>query len=105
MIFDNLEVFQSWFGFKNIGKQTQVEDIVDDEQQSRIVSKLHEILRPFLLRRMKRDVLSFIPLKKEVSFIVNLVYCIQQINSNTSPWMCHSDCCVLWYELVAKVLL
>jgi ATP-dependent DNA helicase len=67
MIFDNLEVFQSWFGFKNIGKKgTQVDDIVDDEQQSRVVSKLHEILRPFLLRRMKRDVLSFIPLKKEV---------------------------------------
>jgi ATP-dependent DNA helicase len=66
MIFDNLEVFQSWFGFKNIGKQTQVEDIVGDEQQSRVVSKLHEILRPFLLRRMKREVLSFIPLKKEV---------------------------------------
>lgn len=69
MIFDNLEVFQSWFGFKNIGKRsggTCVEDIVGDEQQSRVVSKLHEILRPFLLRRMKRDVLAFIPLKKEV---------------------------------------
>lgn len=70
MIFDDLEVFQSWFGFRNIGKETQVDDILGDEQQTRVVSKLHEILRPFLLRRMKRDVLSFIPLKKEI-----VIYC------------------------------
>lgn len=38
------QIFQSWFGFKNIGKETSVEDIVDEQQHSKIVSKvrLHE---------------------------------------------------------------
>merc|ERR1711871_306236 len=64
-IFDDLAVFQSWFGFRNIGQETQVDDIVDDESKDRIVSKLHEILRPFLLRRVKADVLKgVLPPKK-----------------------------------------
>jgi ATP-dependent DNA helicase len=68
-IFDDLEVFQSWFGFKNIGQGegTQVEDVVRQEHQERVVTKLHDILRPFLLRRMKRDVLQgVLPPKREI---------------------------------------
>lgn len=65
-IFDDLDVFQSWFGFKNIGQDTQVEDIMQDEEQNRIVSKLHEVLRPFVLRRMKKDVLLSVPPKCEI---------------------------------------
>ena len=34
-IFDDLEVFQSWFGFKNIGKDTQVDEIIGTEKQER----------------------------------------------------------------------
>jgi ATP-dependent DNA helicase len=70
MIFDDLRVFQAWFGFRNIGTETSVEDIIGNEQQDRIVTKLHEILRPFLLRRLKRDVMIKIPPKVEV-----VVYC------------------------------
>lgn len=69
-IFDDLEVFQSWFGFRNIGKDTKVDDIIGTERQERVVSKLHEILRPFLLRRMKKDVLINMPPKREI-----IVYC------------------------------
>mmetsp|Transcript_15154 Transcript_15154/g.46849 ORF Transcript_15154/g.46849 Transcript_15154/m.46849 type:complete len:589 (-) Transcript_15154:74-1840(-) len=66
-IFDDLQVFQSWFGFRNIGKETQVDDIIDDESKDRIVTKLHEILRPFLLRRVKSDVLKgVLPPKQEI---------------------------------------
>jgi ATP-dependent DNA helicase len=65
IIFDDLAVFQSWFGFRNIGKETQVEDIIGQERREQIVSKLHEILRPFLLRRMKKDVAIEVPPKKE----------------------------------------
>ena len=36
-IFDDLAVFQSWFGFRNIGQETQVDDIVDDESKDRRV--------------------------------------------------------------------
>jgi ATP-dependent DNA helicase len=66
-IFDSLEVFQSWFNFRNIGRETRVGDIIDQEQHDRIVSKLHEILRPFLLRRLKKDVLLTMPPKLEAS--------------------------------------
>jgi ATP-dependent DNA helicase len=69
-IFDDLSVFQSWFGFKDIGQKTQgatdEESILLEERKNRTVSKLHEILRPFLLRRVKVDVLSEMPPKKEV---------------------------------------
>jgi len=69
-IFDDLAVFQSWFGFHAIGQKTQVQEIIDTEQHNRVVSKLHEILRPFLLRRMKRDVLLTMPPKVEI-----VLYC------------------------------
>mmetsp|Transcript_37160 Transcript_37160/g.54676 ORF Transcript_37160/g.54676 Transcript_37160/m.54676 type:complete len:788 (-) Transcript_37160:71-2434(-) len=66
-IFDDLSVFQSWFGFRDIGKGgTTEDDIVVEQRQNQTVSKLHEILRPFLLRRIKRDVLIDLPPKKEI---------------------------------------
>jgi ATP-dependent DNA helicase len=69
-IFDDLNVFQSWFGFKDIGQNkqgaTDEEAIVTEQRQNQTVTKLHEILRPFLLRRLKMDVLSDMPPKKEI---------------------------------------
>jgi ATP-dependent DNA helicase len=69
-IFDDLSVFQSWFGFKDIGQKTHggttEEDILLEQRKNKTVSKLHEILRPFLLRRVKTDVLSEMPPKKEL---------------------------------------
>lgn len=71
MIFDDLDVFKSWFGFRNIGSETRIEDILDEEQRDQIVTKLHDILRPFVLRRMKKDTLKDLVVeKKEV-----VVYC------------------------------
>jgi ATP-dependent DNA helicase len=69
-IFDDLSVFQSWFGFKDIGQNTRgatnEETILMEQRKNQTVSKLHEILRPFLLRRIKVDVLLDMPPKKEV---------------------------------------
>ena len=65
-IFDDLEVFQCWFGFRNIGRDTQVDEVIDTEQRQKVVTKLHAILRPFLLRRLKRDVLLTMPPKREI---------------------------------------
>lgn len=69
-IFDDLSVFQSWFGFKNIGQSnrgaTDEEAIIQEQRKNQTVTKLHEILRPFLLRRVKKDVLSEMPPKKEI---------------------------------------
>lgn len=57
-IFDDLAVFQSWFDFKNIGQDTHIEDILSEEENDRIVTKLHDILRPFVLRRLKKDTIG-----------------------------------------------
>lgn len=70
LIFDDLSVFQSWFGFRDIGQKgrlaTNEESIILDQQKNQTVTKLHEILRPFLLRRVKKDVLKNLPPKKEI---------------------------------------
>jgi ATP-dependent DNA helicase len=69
-IFDDLSVFNSWFGFKDIGQSSRgatAEDaILMEERKNQTVTKLHEILRPFLLRRIKTDVLLDLPPKKEI---------------------------------------
>jgi SNF2 family DNA or RNA helicase len=36
------------------------------DPHAQVVSKLHLILRPFLLRRLKKDVEKTLPLKKEI---------------------------------------
>jgi len=65
-IFDDLEQFQRWFDFDGVGEAEANREIVEKEQQNAVVSKLHGILKPFLLRRLKTDVELSIPDKKEV---------------------------------------
>ena len=65
-IFDDLSVFQSWFGFKAIGQQTKEDEVLEAQKRDQTVTKLHNILRPFLLRRIKKDVLKDMPPKKEI---------------------------------------
>ena len=70
-IFDDLRVFESWFDAKDIHEsKAEAARITAQEQQDSILSTLHQILTPFLLRRVKSDVDLEIPPKKEV-----LVYC------------------------------
>jgi ATP-dependent DNA helicase len=69
-IFDDLPKFKSWFKFQKIGQNvagaTSEQDVLTQEENNRVVTILHEIIRPFLLRRTKVDVLSELPPKKEV---------------------------------------
>ena len=68
-IFDDLRVFESWFDAKEMDENEDEEKrIVAQEQQNSILSTLHQILTPFLLRRVKADVDLDIPPKKEVRF-------------------------------------
>jgi len=71
-IFDDLRVFKSWFNANDMhgSKEAEADRILQQEQQNHILSTLHQILTPFLLRRVKADVDLAIPPKKEV-----LVYC------------------------------
>ncbi|RXG68798.1 Lymphoid-specific helicase [Armadillidium vulgare] len=65
-IFDNLDVFESWFEINDMMEEGSEQKIVQQEKEKQILSTLHKILNPFLLRRVKTDVDLQIPLKKEL---------------------------------------
>ncbi|KAJ1662029.1 putative ATPase [Coemansia sp. RSA 1646] len=65
-IFDDLDSFQEWFDLGGIGQVDHEEgQAANHESSSRVVAKLHQILQPFLLRRLKVDVEKFLPPKRE----------------------------------------
>ena len=59
-IFGNSEEFDSWFNTKKMG---------DDKS---VITMLHKMLRPFLLRRLKADVEKSLLPKKEITIYVGL---------------------------------
>ncbi|KAK8933326.1 ATP-dependent DNA helicase DDM1 [Platanthera zijinensis] len=71
-IFSSHKEFESWFdlSWKCNGEGDQEEN--DEMKRVQVVSKLHSILRPFLLRRMKADVEQMLPRKKEIIIYVNM---------------------------------
>ena len=50
-IFDDLDAFQEWFSLPTL------QSTLPSDQTTQIISSLHAILKPFLLRRLKADVL------------------------------------------------
>ncbi|KAH3688324.1 hypothetical protein WICPIJ_000689 [Wickerhamomyces pijperi] len=63
--FANLDDFQQWFGkpVDSIIQNGKGQEV--DEETKKTVSKLHQVLRPYLLRRLKADVESQMPGKYE----------------------------------------
>ncbi|RUS34814.1 hypothetical protein BC938DRAFT_478366 [Jimgerdemannia flammicorona] len=64
-IFNSVKGFEEWFNtpFANSGGQDKIE--LNEEEQLLIIKRLHKVLRPFLLRRLKKDVESELPDKVE----------------------------------------
>lgn len=62
-VFDDLKSFESWFDIDSLG---EAESVVASEREHNILSMLHQILTPFLLRRLKSDVTLEVPPKKEI---------------------------------------
>lgn len=62
-VFDDLKSFESWF---DIDTLCEAENVVAAEREQNILSMLHQILTPFLLRRLKSDVTLEVPPKKEI---------------------------------------
>jgi SWI/SNF-related matrix-associated actin-dependent regulator of chromatin subfamily A member 5 len=54
-VFASSEQFDEWFNL----------DIDDDDEKNRLISQLHKILRPFMLRRLKKEVEASLPPKHE----------------------------------------
>ena len=64
-IFNSVKSFDEWFNtpFANTGGQDKIE--LSEEETLLIIRRLHKVLRPFLLRRLKKDVESELPDKIE----------------------------------------
>ncbi|KAJ7657873.1 SNF2-family ATP dependent chromatin remodeling factor snf21 [Mycena polygramma] len=64
-IFNSVKSFDEWFNtpFANSGTGDKIE--LDEEEALLIIRRLHKVLRPFLLRRLKKDVASELPDKVE----------------------------------------
>ncbi|GBF95152.1 ATP-dependent DNA helicase [Raphidocelis subcapitata] len=68
-IFSNLADFESWFDIAGSAVTSSDEGdagLVVAEQRARVVDKLHSLLKPFLLRRIKADVEIALPRKQEL---------------------------------------
>lgn len=59
-IFGDAEQFDDWFSLS------------DGQGQENVIKKLHTVLRPFMLRRVKKDVAANLPPKKETKLYVGL---------------------------------
>jgi SWI/SNF-related matrix-associated actin-dependent regulator of chromatin subfamily A member 5 len=59
-IFGDAEQFDEWFSMS------------DESGKENVIKKLHTILRPFMLRRIKRDVATGLPPKKETKLFIGL---------------------------------
>lgn len=64
-IFNSVKTFDEWFNtpFANTGSQEKLE--LNEEETLLIIRRLHKVLRPFLLRRLKKDVEKDLPDKVE----------------------------------------
>ncbi|KAG0666960.1 putative ATPase [Maudiozyma exigua] len=72
-IFSDFEMFNKWFDFKDLDLQSNSQSlnkVINDELEKNLITNLHTILKPFLLRRLKKNVLvGLLPPKRE--YIVN----------------------------------
>lgn len=64
-IFANFDQFESWFDFSELKQKQGYESMLSENRQKQLVSNLHAILKPFLLRRVKADVEKLLPKKRE----------------------------------------
>ena len=57
-VFDSSDSFAEWFNSPfEFGERVEI----DDEMELVIINRLHQVLRPFLLRREKHEVLNQLP--------------------------------------------
>ncbi|KAJ6859528.1 ATP-dependent DNA helicase DDM1-like [Populus alba x Populus x berolinensis] len=71
-IFQSHEEFESWFDLSGKCNNETMKEEVEERRRAQAVTKLHAILRPFLLRRMKTDVEQMLPRKKEIILYATL---------------------------------
>lgn len=63
--FSDLEHFESMFDVSDVQGKDAHKEFISKERQKRTIASLHAILKPFLLRRVKNDVETNLPKKRE----------------------------------------
>jgi ATP-dependent DNA helicase len=64
-IFRDWEQFESWFDFSDLQDEEGTEQFLQDKMNQDLIKKMHLILQPLLLRRIKADVEHLLPKKRE----------------------------------------
>ncbi|KAI1412262.1 SNF2 family N-terminal domain-containing protein [Hypoxylon sp. FL1857] len=59
------EAFEVWFDFSDLQDEEGTTQFIEDKQSQDLVSKIHKVLQPLLLRRIKADVANYLPKKRE----------------------------------------
>jgi len=81
-IFQDLNTFKDWFAFdEDLHQEDGAQRVIEEERDNKTISKLHTILDPFLLRRLKSDVLAgMLPRKREYLLFAPLTETQQKYN-------------------------
>ncbi|ROT42218.1 hypothetical protein SODALDRAFT_268110 [Sodiomyces alkalinus F11] len=64
-IFTDWDAFESWFDFSDLEDAETTKEFIGDRMKQELVKKIHLILQPLLLRRIKADVAKYLPKKRE----------------------------------------
>ncbi|KAI1817486.1 SNF2 family N-terminal domain-containing protein [Poronia punctata] len=59
------EAFEVWFDFSDLQDEETAAQFIEDKESQSLVSKIHKVLQPLLLRRIKADVAAYLPKKRE----------------------------------------
>jgi ATP-dependent DNA helicase len=64
-VFTDWEAFESWFDFSDLQDEEGTEEFIADQKKHDLIKKIHLVLQPLLLRRIKADVEHMLPKKRE----------------------------------------
>lgn len=64
-IFTDWEAFEEWFDFSDLQDEEGTKKFVEDETNHALIKRIHTVLQPLLLRRVKADVAHHLPKKRE----------------------------------------
>jgi ATP-dependent helicase STH1/SNF2 len=84
-IFNSFKSFDEWFNIPFANSDTGDKIELNEEEALLICRRLHKVLRPFLLRRLKKDVESELPDKVEKVFVDFLQYSEQSVLLGNDP--------------------
>ncbi|KAK9808778.1 hypothetical protein WJX72_003449 [[Myrmecia] bisecta] len=64
-VFNSSDTFDEWFAAPFRGQSEDVSNQLNEEEQLLVITRLHQVLRPFMLRRTKAEVEKELPGKRE----------------------------------------